>query len=192
MQMSKTAASLHINLLPHRAAARRRREQACVRLLGGGALLGLLLALSAGAVMQLSLERLTQRQEGWRLAMQQSDKVIVAGQVVQRETAALAARQAVITQLQAERHAWVAMLAMLARVLPEGVILHSLHQDGSRLRLQGQAISQEKVSALLLALGQAAPLSAPELLEARVPAHAMTGRGEGAVELTVQLRLSNP
>jgi type IV pilus assembly protein PilN len=192
MQMSKTVASLHINLLPHRAAARRRREQACVRLLGGGALLGLLLALSTGAVMQLSLERLTQRQEGWRLAIQQSDKVIVAGQVVQRETAALAARQAAITQLQAERHAWVAMLAMLARVLPEGVILHSLHQDGSRLRLQGQAASQEKVSALLLALGQAAPLSAPELLEARVPAHAMTGMGEGAVELTVQLRLSNP
>ncbi|MFZ4876100.1 PilN domain-containing protein [Janthinobacterium sp. Mn2066] len=182
----------YINLLPHRAAARKRREQAYVRLLGGGALLGLLLATGAGVVMQSSLERVAQRQEGWRQAMQQSDKVIATGQVVLHETAALAARQATITQLQAERHLWVAMLAMLARVLPEGVVLHSLHQDGSRLRLQGQAVSQEKVSALLLALGQAAPLSAPELLEVRAPAHAKHGMGEGAVELTVQLKLASP
>jgi len=182
----------YINLLPHRAATRKRREQACLRLLGGGALLGLLLALGAGAVMQLSLERMMQRQEGWRQAMQQSDKVIATGQVVQREMAALAARQAAIRQLQEERNAWVAMFAMLARVLPEGVVLHSLHQDGHRVRLQGQAVSQEKVSALLLALEQAAPLSAPELLEVRVPVHAKHSMGEGAVELTVQLRLSNP
>ena len=185
-------ASRHINLLPHRAAARKRREQAYLRLLGGGALLGLLLALGAGASMQLSLERMMQRQEGWRLAMQQSDKVVATGQAVQRETQALAARQAAIRQLQIERHTWVAMLAMLARVLPEGVVLHSLHQDGSRLRLQGQAVSQEKVSALLLALGQAAPQSAPELLEVRVPAHVAKGMGEGAVELTVQLKLASP
>jgi len=181
----------YINLLPHRAATRQRREQACLRLLGGGALLGLLLALGAGAVMQLSLARVTERQEGWRQATQQLDKVIASGKHVEHETAALAARQASIRQLQDERHAWVAMFAMLARVLPEGVVLHSLHQEGSRLRLQGQAISQEKVSALLLALGQAAPLSSPELLEVRVPVHAKHGMGEGAVELTVQLRLSN-
>ncbi|MBB5370813.1 MULTISPECIES: PilN domain-containing protein [unclassified Janthinobacterium] len=190
--MKAATQGAHINLLPHRAMARKRREQACLRLLGGGALLGLLLALGTGAWMQFSLERMTQRQEGWRQAMQQSDKAIATGQAVQRETQALAARQAAIAQLQEERNAWVAMFAMLARVLPEGVVLHSLHQDGSRLRLQGQAVSQEKVSALLLALGKAAPHSAPELLEVRVPAHAKQGMGEGAVELTVQLKLAGP
>lgn len=190
--MTVATQGTHINLLPHRAAARKRREQACLRLLGGGALLGLLLALGAGALMQLSLEHMIQRQEGWRQAMQRFDKEIAAGQAVQRETQALAVRQAAITQLQEERNAWVAMFAMLARVLPEGVVLHSLHQDGNRLRLQGQAVSQEKVSALLLALGKAAPLSAPELLEVSVPAHAKQSMDEGAVELTVQLKLGGP
>lgn len=188
----KAASKLHINLLPYRAAARQQRVQAHVYLLAGGALLGLLLALGAGAWLQLSLEHSRQRQDGWRLAMQRTDKVIASGQRLAQETASLMARQAAIAQLQEERSSWVSMLAMLARVLPEGVLLHSLRQEGSHLRLQGQAPSQEKVSALLLALGQAAPLSSPELLEVRVPARAMKGMGEGAVEWTVQLKFSGP
>lgn len=190
--MKTATQSVHINLLPYRAAARRQRVQAWERLLMGGALLGLLLALAAGAWMQLSLERSTQRQDGWRLAMQGTDKAIASGQRIVRETEALALRQAAIVQLQQERNAWVAILAMLARVWPEGVLLHSLRQEGRHLRLQGQAPSQEKVSALLLALGQAAPLSEPELLEVRVPAHATKSTAQGAVEMTVQLKLNSP
>ncbi|MNF11213.1 hypothetical protein D3C80_2123770 [compost metagenome] len=51
------------------------------------------------------------------------------------------------------------------------------------VRLQGQAVSQEKVAALLLALEQAAPWSRPEVLEVR-------GAADGAVEWTIRLALA--
>ena len=51
------------------------------------------------------------------------------------------------------------------------------------VRLQGQAVSQEKVAALLLALAQAAPWSRPEVMEVR-------GAADGAVEWTIRLALA--
>ena len=172
-----------INLLPHRQAARRRRSQLLLWQLAGGAALGLLLALVAGAWLQHLLDAQLRRQQGWRHAMQQVNAVLVSGQRVQGETAALLLRQQAIANLQAQRHAWVRMLDVLAQAMPAGVALHSVRQETALVRLQGQAASQDKVAALLLALEQAAPWSRPELLEVR-------GAADGAVEWTIRLALA--
>lgn len=182
--MKALAQLAHINLLPYRHAARRRRTQALLYLLAGGALLGLLFALAAGAWLQSRLDAHLHRQDAWRRAMQQVDAALAKGQQVRRETAALALRQQAIAGLQAQRPAWVRMLAVLARAMPAGVALHSVRQEAAMVRLQGHAVSQEQVAALLLALEDAAPWSRPELLEVRDAAG-------GAVAWTVRLALAS-
>ena len=172
-----------INLLPYRQAARRRRIQLLLWQLAGGALLGLLLALATGAWLQHQLDAQLRRQEGWRSAMQQVDAVLVAGHRVRGETAALLLRQQAMARLQEQRNAWVRMLDALARAMPAGVTLHGVRQETAMVRLQGQAVSQDKVAALLLALEQAAPWSRPALVEVR-------GAADGAVEWTVRLALA--
>ena len=172
-----------INLLPHRQAARRRRSQLLLWQLAAGAVLGLLLALAAGAWLQHQLDVQLRRQQGWRHAMQQVNAVLVSGKRVQGETAALLLRQQAIAKLQAQRHAWVRMLDMLAQAMPAGVALHSVHQETALVRLQGHAVAQDKVAALLLALEQAAPWFRPEVIEVR-------GASEGAVEWTIRLALA--
>ena len=172
-----------INLLPHRQAARRRRSQLLLWQLAAGAVLGLLLALAAGAWLQHQRDAQLRRQQGWRHAMQQVNVVLVSGKRVQGETAALLLRQQAIANLQEQRHAWVRMLDALAQAMPAGVALHSVRQETALVRLQGQAASQDKVAALLLALEQAAPWSRPEVIEVR-------GASEGAVEWTIRLALA--
>ncbi|MGK5076850.1 PilN domain-containing protein [Janthinobacterium sp. HLX7-2] len=148
--------------------------------LAGGALLGLLLALGAAAWLQARLDAYARRQDGWRSAMQQVDVALATGKRVHGETAALLARQQAIAGLQEQRNAWVRMLEALARAMPAGVVLHSVRQEAAMVRLQGHAVSQDKVAALLLALADAAPWSRPELLEVR-------GVADGAVEWTIRL-----
>ncbi|MEG1325666.1 MAG: PilN domain-containing protein [Janthinobacterium sp.] len=172
-----------INLLPYRQAARRRRIQLLLWQLAGGALLGLLLALATGAWLQHQLDAQLRRQEGWRSAMQQVDAVLASGKRVRGETAALLLRQQAMARLQEQRNAWVRMLDALARAMPAGVTLHSVRQETAMVRLQGQAVSQDKVAALLLALEQAAPWSRPALVEVR-------GAADGAVEWTIRLALA--
>ena len=172
-----------INLLPYRQAARRKRIQLLLWQLAGGALLGLLLALATGAWLQHQLDAQLRRQEGWRSAMQQVEVVLAAGKRVRGETAALLLRQQAMARLQEQRNAWVCMLDALARAMPAGVTLHGVRQETAMVRLQGQAVSQDKVAALLLALAQAAPWSRPALVEVR-------GAADGAVEWTVRLALA--
>lgn len=172
-----------INLLPHRQAARRRRSQLLLWQLAGGAVLGLLLALAAGAWLQHQLDAQLRRQQGWRHATQQVNAVLATGKRVQGEMAALLLRQQAIANLQAQRHAWVRMLDVLAQAMPAGVALHSVRQETALVRLQGHAVAQDKVAALLLALEQAAPWSRPEVIEVR-------GASEGAVEWTIRLALA--
>ncbi|MED5614353.1 PilN domain-containing protein [Janthinobacterium sp. P210005] len=181
--MTVRAQVQRINLLPYRPAARRRRIQLLLWQLAGGALLGLLLAVATGAWLRYQLDAQLRRQEGWRSAMQQVDAVLVVGQRVQGETAALLLRQQAMGSLQQQRNAWVRMLDALARAMPAGVALHSVRQETAMVRLQGQAASQDKVAALLLGLEQAAPWSRPELVEVR-------GAADGAVEWTVRLALA--
>ena len=174
-----------INLLPHRQVARRRRIQALLWLLAGGAFSGLLLALGAAGWLHLRLDALARRQDDWRRATQQVELALQAGRRMQDETAALLARRQAIAGLQEQRNAWVHMLEVLARVMPAGVALRGVRQEAALLRLQGHAVAQDKVAALMLALAEAAPASKPELLEVR-------GAADGAVEWTIRLTWPAP
>ena len=185
----RAQAAVCINLLPHRHAARRQRERDVLRLLAGGVLCGVLLALAAAAALGMAIADHEQRQEHWRAAMRRSDGAIAAARLAQREMAVLAARQQAVAGLQAQRNDWVIVFEALARgvqAVPGGVTLQVVRQDGNRLTLQGRAASQDQVSALLLALAQTLPGCQPQLQEVRQP-----GAARASMEFTLQLSLTS-
>lgn len=175
------ASPVRINLLAHRALARRRRQRQFVLCLAGGAVSGLLLALLAGAGIHAVTAAHQQRVQGWRAASARLDAGVAAVRRSQRETGLLAARQRSVAQLQAQRNDWVLLLAALARAVPAGVTLHGLRQQGTQVCLEGRAQVQEQVAQLLDALALALPQSQPQLLEVRAAQAA-------GVELALQLQ----
>lgn len=178
-------AGIRINLLPHRAAARQRRERRLLLWLASGALAGLLPVLLAGTALHLSIAEHERRAQQWRQASTSLAGALTAVRQAQTETAVLAVRQRAVMQLQAQRNDWVLLLAALARAVPAGVTLHGLRQHDGRLRVEGRAAAQEQVVQLLDALAQALPPSYPQLLEVRATQ-------EPGVELVLQLQWPAP
>lgn len=155
-----------INLLPHREAARRQRRESFYLMLGAALAAGLLLA---GGLYLWEVGQAA-RQEARNLLLRseiaQLDKQIKDIASLQSEIAALRARQQAVENLQADRNIPIHLLNELTRLLPEGIYLTSLKQDGQTVLLTGVAQSNERVSELLRNLShESGWLSRPELGE---------------------------
>lgn len=155
-----------INLLPYREMARRRQRELFQYSLGGSAVAGLLLS----AAIFLWLQGQIGSQQNQNGLLQQEIKVL-DGQIkdiatLEVEIAALRARQQAVEDLQADRNLPVHLITELARLVPIGVYLMSMKQDGLNVTLQGVAQSNERVSELLRNLAYNSPRFAkPELVE---------------------------
>ncbi len=155
-----------INLLPHREAARKRRQDVFNVSLVMSALAG---ALIAGAVY-LWLQSQISSQEALNTLLGQEikklDNQIKDIAALEAEIAALRARQQAVENLQADRNMPVHLLTELTRQFPEGVYITSMKQDNQLISLQGTAQSNERVSELLRNLAYNSPwLTKPELIE---------------------------
>ncbi len=155
-----------INLLPHREAARKRRQDLFNVTLGLSALAGGLIA----GVIFLWLQTQISLQEGINNLLTAENKRLDAQikdiSILEAEIAALRARQQAVENLQSDRNMPVYLLTELARQLPDGVFLTSMRQDGQTISLAGTAQSQERVSELLRNLAyNSAWFSRPELIE---------------------------
>lgn len=155
-----------INLLPHREAARKRRREAFFVSLGLSALAG---GVIAGAVFLWYAAQINAQQN--RNATLQSEIKRLEGQIkdiatLQEEIAALRARQQAVEDLQSDRNLPVHMLNELVRLLPDGIYINTLKQEGQVVTLTGVAQSNERVSEMLRNLGNgSAWLTRPELVE---------------------------
>lgn len=155
-----------INLLPHREAARKKRQDVFNVSLGASAVLGGLIA----GVIFLWLEAQISAQERLNMVLTQEiaklDNQIKEIAQLEAEIAALRARQQAVENLQADRNMPVYLLSELASQLPEGVYLNTMKQDNQLVVLQGAAQSQERVSELLRNMSYHTPwFSRPELIE---------------------------
>jgi type IV pilus assembly protein PilN len=155
-----------INLLPHREAARKRRQDLFNVTLGLSALAGGLVA----GIIFLWLQTQISLQEGINNLLTAENKRLDAQikdiSILEAEIAALRARQQAVENLQSDRNMPVYLLTELARQLPDGVFLTSMRQDGQTIALAGTAQSQERVSELLRNLAyNSAWFSKPELIE---------------------------
>jgi type IV pilus assembly protein PilN len=71
-----------------------------------------------------------------------------------------------VEDLQADRNLPVHLLNELTRLLPEGIYINSLKQEGQLVTLAGVAQSNERVSEMLRNFGTGSPwLARPELVE---------------------------
>lgn len=179
-----------INLLPHREAARKKRQDLFNVTLGASALAGGLIA----GVIFLWLQAQISSQDGLNgiltQEIQKLDNQIKDIAVLEAEIAALRARQQAVENLQADRNMPVQLLSELTRQFPEGVYITSMRQDNQLISLQGTAQSQERVSELLRNLAYHSPwFTKPELIEI-VAANVALGKEQRRVaNFTVRVRM---
>jgi len=155
-----------INLLPHREAARKKRQDIFNISLGASAMAGGLIA----GVVFLWIQGQIASQESLNAVLTQEiqklDKQIKDIAALESEIAALRARQQAVEDLQADRNMPVHLLSELTRQLPEGIYLASMRQSGQLVTLQGSAQSNERVSELLRNLANHSEwFTKPELVE---------------------------
>lgn len=179
-----------INLLPHREAARKKRQDIFNVSLGASALAGGLIA----GIVFLWLQGQISSQEGLNNLLTQEirklDAQIKDIAALEAEIAALRARQQAVENLQADRNMPVHLLSELTRQFPEGVFITSMRQDNQVISLQGTAQSQERVSELLRNLAYQSPwFTKPELIEI-VAANLALGKEQRRVaNFTVRVRM---
>lgn len=155
-----------INLLPHREAARKKRQDTfnislAASALAGGLIAGMIFLWIEGQISSQQDQNMYLTREINKL-----DEQIKNIAALEAEIAALRARQQAVENLQADRNLPVHLLSELVRQLPEGVYLASMRQDNQLVTLQGVAQSNERVSELLRNLGNNSPWFAkPELVE---------------------------
>jgi len=179
-----------INLLPHREAARKKRQDVFNVSLGASALAGGLIA----GIVFLWLQGQISSQEGLNTVLTQEiqklDSQIKDIAALEAEIAALRARQQAVENLQADRNMPVHLLTELTRQFPEGVYITSMRQDNQLITLQGTAQSNERVSELLRNLAYHSPwFTKPELVEI-VAANVAIGKDQRRVaNFTVRVRM---
>ncbi len=181
-----------INLLPHREAARKRRQDTFNVSLGASALVGGLLAGMVYLWYQTQITAQQGRNQVLQAEITRFDTQIkdIAG--LETEIAALRARQQAVEDLQADRNLPVHLLTELVRQLPDGVYVNSMRQENQNVTLQGVAQSNERVSELLRNLSNNTPwFTKPELVEIVAGSVALTPRDQRRVaNFTIRVRLT--
>lgn len=177
---------IRINLLPHREAKRKQKQNAFVALLGLGGVAGAAIVLLVGAYNASQLSVQNQRNEVLKKASAELDKKIGEITNLKEEIAALQARQQAVEDLQGDRNQPVHLLDELVRQTPDGVSLKSVKQNGQRVILSGNAQSQERVAELLRNLSSGSPwLQNPDLTEVRAVTLGQGKTGRQVVEFTL-------
>ncbi|MBV8125553.1 MAG: PilN domain-containing protein [Paucibacter sp.] len=167
-----------INLLPHREENRKRRRAAFFVGIGMSAAVG---AVIVGAIFLL-LQYLTveqqHRNQYLKSAIQGLEIQIKDIANLRAEIDALKSRQKAVEDLQTDRNTPVHLLEELARDVPEGVYLTTLHQNGKVVEVGGYAQSNDRVSELLRNTSAQHNdwLEKPDLVEIKLADLKTTGR----------------
>jgi len=174
---------IRINLLPHREAKRKQKQQAFVALMALGALAGAALVLLVGGYNASQIAVQNERNLVLTNANAELDKKIAKIANLKSEIEALKARQQAVEDLQGDRNQPVYLLDELVRQAPDGVYLKSFRQDGQKVDVEGVAQSQERVAELLRNLSGNSPwLERPDLTEVRAVPLAQGKSGRQVVE----------
>jgi len=183
-----------INLLPHREAARKRRQEFFYATLVAAALFG---ALVAGLVYawygtQISSQR--SKNQFLQTEIKRLEAQIKDVATLQAEIASLRARQQAVEDLQSDRNLPVHLLNEITRQLPDGVYLSSLRQQNQSVTITGTAQSNERVSELLRNFANNSPwLARPELVEIVAGNLALSPRDQRRVaNFTMRVQLRRP
>ena len=183
-----------INLLPHREAARKRRQESFYVTLAAAALFGALVAglIYAWYGAQISNQR--SRNQFLQSEIKRLEAQIKDVATLEAEIASLRARQQAVEDLQADRNLPVHLLNEITRQLPEGVFLSSLRHQNQSVTLTGTAQSNERVAELLRNISyNSLWLAKPELVEIVAGNLALSPRDQRRVaNFTMRVQLKRP
>jgi len=182
-----------INLLPHRDAARKRARDVYNVMLVLAVVAGALIAGCIYLGYQIAIENQQSRNAFLAAENARLDNEIKDIAQLQSEIAALKARQQAVESLQTNRNLPVHLFNDTVRMLPEGMYLIGLKQEGQNVLFTGVAQSQERVSELLrnLSSGSSAWLIKPELVEIKANQLALSQRDQRRVyDFTVRAMLA--
>jgi len=178
-----------INLLPHREAKRKQKQQAFFGMLALALVAGVAIVVFGGAVIDLQIEEQNQRNAFIQAENAKLDKEIREVASLKQEIQALKARQKAVEDLQSDRNQPVHLMDELVKHVPEGIFLKSFKQTEQRVSMNGIAQSNERVSEFLRNLSNNSSwLHKPELVEIRAAQGSKGGRRTYEFTVTVNIR----
>ncbi len=156
---------IRINLLPHRELKRKARQQQIAIFAGVVSFLGVLVVWGVYTIIAGNIEYQNARNQFLQSRIAVLDREIAEIRNIKAQTQELLARKHVVETLQNSRSEVVYLLDQLARLLPDGVYLHSVKQNGQNITLVGYAQSNAWVSMLMRNLESSPWLESPLLVE---------------------------
>jgi type IV pilus assembly protein PilN len=155
-----------LNLLPHREIAREKRKVDFRNALVLSAFVGAGLTYLWITYSEMSIESQNYRNQTLSAEIKKLDEEIKQVANLEAEIAALKARKKAVEDLQADRNLPVHLLAEFTRLIPEGMYLTVIKQEGTKITISGVAQSNQRISELLTNLDTRSPwLEKPELVE---------------------------
>jgi type IV pilus assembly protein PilN len=187
-----SAATVRINLLPHREQKRAARQRQFISLAVSLAILALAFVGLGHMYFASRIDNQNGRNSLLKTEIAKLDEQIKEIDKLREQTQALLARKQVVETLQTNRTEAVHLLDQLVRQLPDGIYLRSVRQQGARVTLVGYAQSNARVSTLMRAIESSPWLSLPELVEIKsVPLPGTQARegGPRISEFTLNLQV---
>ncbi|PTN13053.1 PilN domain-containing protein [Nitrosomonas aestuarii] len=156
---------IKINLLPHRELKRKTRQQQFAVFAGVVCAFALITIWGVHNIFVGKIEYQNGRNQYLNNHIAILDRQIADIRDIKNHTHELLARKSVVETLQGNRSEVVYLLDQLVRLLPDGVYLKSVKQEGHSINLTGYAQSNAWVSTLMRNLESSPWLESPALIE---------------------------
>ena len=179
---------IRINLLPHRELKRKMRQQQIAVLSGVVCFFGMMIVWAVHSVITDKIDYQNGRNQYMNHQIAALDKQIEEIREIKSQTTEMLARKEVVETLQSSRSEVVYLLDQLVRLLPDGVYLQSVKQEGRGINLVGYAQSNAWVSTLMRNLESSPWLESPMLVEIK----AVTVNNVRQNEFNLNITLTQP
>ncbi|MDP1683469.1 MAG: PilN domain-containing protein [Burkholderiales bacterium] len=179
---------IRINLLPHREEKRKARQQQMLFISGGVAVLGALSVLLGYIAIAGMIDYQNGNNQYLKGEITKLNSEIEEIKALKDKTRSLLDRKKVVEDLQADRAEAVHLFDQMVRLLPEGIYLKGIKQNGKVVNIQGYAQSNARVSTLMRNLEASPWLELPDLVEIK----AVTVNNLRANEFSLNIKISAP
>jgi type IV pilus assembly protein PilN len=156
---------IRINLLPHRAERRRAQQIQFIAFSVISLIAGIVIVGFVHVTIIAQIDYQERRNTYLKKEIALLDKQIDEIKKLREQTKSLLARKNVVENLQSTRSDVVHLLDQVLRILPDGVYLKSLKQNGSKISIVGYAQSNARVSTLMRSIADSPWLNTPILIE---------------------------
>lgn len=152
-----------INLLPWREAARKKSQQQFIMTAVGSIVLGAATVGAGYLYMQGRIDYQEKRNAYLQQEIKNLDSAIAEIKSLDAQRKALLDRIAVIERLQSTRPGIVHLFDEMVNALPKGLFLTKLQQTENKIKLEGKAESNARVSSYMNKLNSSPWLSSSDL-----------------------------